>query len=307
MPAPPEVGDGGSQVGPVEVLQEVEAEHPAHADGHVAVAGEVEVDLKPVGHGPQPGHGGGEGGEGVEGGVGQDGHIVGEDHLFPQARDEPGHTAPEVLPGLPPAVDLPGDGLIPDDGPGDELGEEGHIQPHIQDAPLGGGAAAVDVDDVAHGLEGVEGDADGQCQVDLRHGQAQSAQIPADKAQILENEQPRQIEDHRRPQPEPPAGPRPLHHPAEEPVGGDGGQQQHHIHRLTPGVEEEGDQQQEDVAEPPPAEEGVVVDQQHTGQKQEEKLGGGENHGRDPPAAYGILGCVGIITGQMTHVNQTKL
>ena len=61
VPPPPEVGDGHRQVGMVKVFQEMETKHAAHADGHVTVAGEVEVDLQSVGHGPQPRHGGGEG------------------------------------------------------------------------------------------------------------------------------------------------------------------------------------------------------------------------------------------------------
>ena len=46
VPAPPELGDRPRDVRVVEVLQEVEAEHPCQADGHVRVAGEVEVDLQ---------------------------------------------------------------------------------------------------------------------------------------------------------------------------------------------------------------------------------------------------------------------
>ena len=46
MPAPPEVGDRGGEVGKAEVGPEVVAHHARRADGDVAVAGKVAVDLK---------------------------------------------------------------------------------------------------------------------------------------------------------------------------------------------------------------------------------------------------------------------
>ena len=55
VPAPPEVGDRlRAEYGPVEVLGKPEAEHPAEADRHVGVAGEVEVDLQRVGERAEP-------------------------------------------------------------------------------------------------------------------------------------------------------------------------------------------------------------------------------------------------------------
>src|SRR5690606_2583166 len=59
VPAPPELGDRLADVGLVEVLHEAEAHHQTQADGHAAVAGEVEVQLRGVGHGAQPGLAGG--------------------------------------------------------------------------------------------------------------------------------------------------------------------------------------------------------------------------------------------------------
>ena len=48
VPAAPELLHRVGDVGPAEVLREAEAEHPAEADRHVGVAGEVEVDLQRV-------------------------------------------------------------------------------------------------------------------------------------------------------------------------------------------------------------------------------------------------------------------
>ena len=49
MPPPPKLRGGAGEIGVVEVLQEVEAEHPPEADRHVGIAGEVEINLERIG------------------------------------------------------------------------------------------------------------------------------------------------------------------------------------------------------------------------------------------------------------------
>ncbi|MNF95653.1 hypothetical protein D3C84_784160 [compost metagenome] len=49
MPAPPELGDVAGAVGGEEVQRQDHAEHPGQADGHVRIAGEVEIQLQAVG------------------------------------------------------------------------------------------------------------------------------------------------------------------------------------------------------------------------------------------------------------------
>ena len=49
MPSPPEFGDAAGQEGISEVLREGEAEHASETDCHIAVAGEIVVDLEHVG------------------------------------------------------------------------------------------------------------------------------------------------------------------------------------------------------------------------------------------------------------------
>src|SRR6185437_8675889 len=48
VPAVPEFLDRRSDVWVIEVLEELETQHPAKADGHVGVTGEVEVDLQRI-------------------------------------------------------------------------------------------------------------------------------------------------------------------------------------------------------------------------------------------------------------------
>ena len=69
MPAPPEIGDGVGKVGVVEVLLIAEAHHQAHADGHVRVGLEVQVDLQGIGKAAQP--------QGQGRGAFQSGHVAG--------------------------------------------------------------------------------------------------------------------------------------------------------------------------------------------------------------------------------------
>ena len=66
-------------------------------------------------------------------------------------------------------IDLVAQVLVLDDGAGDELGKQGDEGAEIDDVPLRPGVSPVHIDGVAHGLEGVEGDADGQVDAQHRH------------------------------------------------------------------------------------------------------------------------------------------
>ncbi|MNH39055.1 hypothetical protein D3C79_1001740 [compost metagenome] len=55
MPAAPEVLDAAGQVGAVEVLRKVEAQHQAKPDRHGAIAGKIEKQLQRVGQAADPG------------------------------------------------------------------------------------------------------------------------------------------------------------------------------------------------------------------------------------------------------------
>ena len=170
VPPPPEFGDAGGNVGIVEVLREVKPEDAAQADGHVAVAGEVEIEMKNVSRRVEPGE--------EDGGlravfVGGDQFIedIGQQHLFGKADDEAAGAVSGVGQGVGPVLQLGGDVGIPDDGSGDQLGEHCHVGRQVDEIPLGGCVAPVNVDDVAQNLKGVEADADGQGHVKQGEGQ----------------------------------------------------------------------------------------------------------------------------------------
>ncbi len=45
MPAPPEIGDCGGDIGVVEVFEKMESKHEPESDCHVGIAREVKIDL----------------------------------------------------------------------------------------------------------------------------------------------------------------------------------------------------------------------------------------------------------------------
>ena len=281
MPPPPELGDGTGDIGIVEVAHELKAQHPAQAHGHIGIAGEVKVELKRKGRHAQPGPGGGElcRRQGLIG-IPQQSQIVGQQDLFGQAHHKDLHAGGELFRRMGTVVDLIPQVLVFDNGARDELWKQGDERTEVDEIFLYPGVAAVHVDGIAHGLEGVEGDADGQAQTQPGHeGQPDGGQAPGHKVPVFEKEQQRQVENHGRGHR--PAG-RPViaaplaafHQHAVGVVNGNGGKHDEDIHRLAPGVKDQVEDQQHRVAGLQRRE---VVDQQHDGQVQEEKIRTGKD------------------------------
>ena len=281
MPPPPEFGDAPGDIGPLEILVKVEAEHAAKADGHVGVAGEVAVNLQRIAHRPQPREGGG-GGVSGKGCVGHGGQLVGQQHLFGKADEEPVDAFGEVRPVFLPVEQLVGHRLVLDDGPRHQLGEKGDVQAGVQRVFLHLRVPPGHVEDIAHGLKGEEGDADGQRDAHCGQGNAQILQHGHGKAKIFEHEQQREVADHRQrhrradaaaPFPGT-AGPE-----AQQVVHQDGNHHEQQGAARAPAVEKQGGQQQEEILSQPPPPQGQVVHQQHRGQKREQEHGAGKQHG----------------------------
>ena len=91
--------------------------------------------------------------------------------------------------------DILGDGAVADDGAGNQLGEEGDVQPHKGRILLHRYGAPVYIHHIAQGLKGEEGNADGQTEVRLRDNPCQRRepvqQCARDKIHVLEHEQDR--------------------------------------------------------------------------------------------------------------------
>ena len=253
MPAPPELGHALGDIGVIEVDAELEAQHPAQAAGHVGVTGEVEVNLQGVGAGPRPGpqH---PGGHGVGGhGVPEHAELVGQQDLLRHADHEQAHAGVEQGGRLVAGDELVVHVLVADDGTGDELGEEGDVAGEVHQAVGGLAVVPIHVDEVGHGLEGVEGDADGQGDAHVRQaGEGRDLlERPDEQARILKHTQGRQVNDDAEDQNDTLAGPGGLlfDEDAAEVVDQDGPDHDQNIDRLTVGVEDQVGQQKEEVPE----------------------------------------------------------
>ena len=272
MPPPPELCHGGGGIGIVEVFREVKAQHLPHANGHVGIAGEVEVDLKTEGRDAQPAADGRQrpGGLRRQLRVPQCTDAVGQQHFFPKAHGEPPCPGGERRRRVRPVDQLRRHVLIADDRPRHQLREHGHIGAEGHHVPLGGSVLPVDVYGVAHGLKGEKGNADGQGQAQRGNGNTgDQGEVGGEEIPILEKAQQSQIQQHAL-RHEPPGQLVPtavlLHQKAVGIVDEDG---QHHdadIDRLPPAVKHQTGQQQGQI---PPPEGNGEVDRQRDGQKAE--------------------------------------
>ena len=286
VPPPPELGDAFGDIGVVEVGQELKTQHPSQAGGHVGVAGEVEIDLEGEGQHPQPGPGNRQlrQGHGLVA-VPQGPHVVGDEQLFSETNHKDLHAGGEFIRRAGPLVDLVPQVLVFDDGSGNQLGKQGDKGAEVEDVPLSTGVSPVDVDGVAHGLEGVEGDADGQMDPQYRHeGEPHRLEGTGDEVPVLEEAQQGQVEHngggHRHFRAfVVPSGLAPLHQQAVGKVNGGGQEHDDNVNPLSPVVEAQGGDQQHHVA--PPAGDDIVQEQ---GEDQEIELEnrGGKDHGGPP-------------------------
>ena len=266
VPAAPEVGDRAGDIGIIEVFRIVEAEHPAHADRHVGIGREVEIDLQHIGRRAEPAlhhRKALDGGKvlGKERGVGRRGGRkqqlicqrtagIGQQRFLRKAHREAADAGQEILARLAADVQLVRQRLIADDRAGDTLVEQRGIKQHVPVAPLGVGVAAIHVDDIGHQLEGVERNADRQR--DARDRVRHLAEDRADERGILEKADERDVDRDRGDKPDArrldvgrirdaqgavPAGERHEH-------------QQQDILRLSPRVKDQREDQQRDVLRP---------------------------------------------------------
>ena len=140
---------------------------------------------------------------------------------------------------------------VADDGSGDQLGEQGDVQQEFEIGPLNAHLTPVDIHHIAHGLEGVEADADGQG--NLRHRQRKAGDLIEggdEEAGVFEHAQGQQIDDDRQYQ-HPAIGlalfPSGAHPAARAVVHRRRDQQQEQIHRLAPGVEYQAENHQHHI------------------------------------------------------------
>ena len=122
MPAPPEIGNTVGKKRIVEVLQKAEPQHPSKADGHVGIAGKVEIYLETVGDDTQPCRQ--HRGSSLRGcRLPQKTDVICQQHLFSDAAGEAFHTIGKEVSGAVPVLQLVRYRLVADDGARNQLRE----------------------------------------------------------------------------------------------------------------------------------------------------------------------------------------
>ena len=280
VPAPPELRHGAGLIGVLKVFQKVEAKQMAQTDGHIGIAGEIEIDLEGEGDSAQPrryGGGGGHGGDLLPQGA----HLIGDQHLFGQTHHEALHAPAGLEHALPAEHQLMLHRLVLDDGAGDQLGEQGDVRAHVENIALGLDDAAVHVDGIGHGLEGIEADADRQGKPQCRDpGRQEAVDVVDGEIRVLEEAQDSQIahniyDQHRLGGLFPSGGPEMADEPGVGVVKHRGEQHDENILRLAPAVKDKAGQKQHGIAGPAGAQE---IDGRRQGQKEQQKDGTAEDH-----------------------------
>ncbi|MNO93249.1 hypothetical protein D3C76_848460 [compost metagenome] len=196
VPAPPELGDRLADVRLLEVFHEAETHHQAQADGHVAVTGEVEIQLRGIRQGAEPGIARARvlQGKAV---VGHHRQGVGDEDFLDETLHEPRAALGELVEGVGAVVELVGQVAETQHGAGDQVREDRHERREVDQVAGGRGVAAVHVDDVADRLEDVERDTDRQQHVgederlktDRRHHRVDAVDAEVGVLEVAEDAQ----------------------------------------------------------------------------------------------------------------------
>ena len=195
MPALPELRDGEGAVGGVEVHRQPQAQEPGAARRHVAVAGEIEVELQGIAQNHRPGGGGAEVFD-ISPAVGD--HYpqgVRQQHLLAEAAPqgvEPGGAVPVV--GAEEALprELGEKAVRLQNRAGGEAGEEKAVEKVVRQAPDRGGLAGPALLQIPELLKGEKAQP---------QGHEGDAHRPArEKAQVLEAQQHQDVIARRRPE-----------------------------------------------------------------------------------------------------------
>ena len=170
MPAPPKIRGILRQIRHIEISAQVKVPDRGDADGHIGIAGKVAVDLQGVANHR---HGDAQaivGRRGSEYRVHRHADAVGQDHLLGQAGDKPGHTQINIVLSDPVEPIQLGQKVVGlDNGAGGDLRKEGDVSRQLYKVPLRGYRALLHIQQVAHGLKQVEGNAQRQNDVQGSH------------------------------------------------------------------------------------------------------------------------------------------
>ena len=278
VPSAPEFPDASGDIGIIKVLLKVEAKHLSEADGHIAVAAEIKVNLQHIGDGSDPGC------RRVKPRdirckkrVCHEADGVGNQHLFGETGNKTADSVHDAVHRLSPVLDLLGDIVVFHDGAGDELREEGNVEKHFSEILLGLSHAPVNVDDVGHGLEGEKGNSDGKPDGRHRNRRAKNGvEGLCQEAGVFKEHQHTQIQNHVDGHDRFFPGGLFLNEKGREVIDKSGGDHQKYINRFSIGIKHQACQKEHPVLCPDSRKN--QVKQENHGQKDTQKYHGTENH-----------------------------
>ena len=241
MPPAPELGDAAGDERIIEVLEKVEAEYMTEPDCHVAVTREIKVNVQGIGDGIEP--------------VEQHGLVIriledvhelaehiGKQDLFGETDDKAADAECGFGGAVRAGLELSGNICVAHDRTCDQLREHGDVGGEVDVVALRRHIAAIDVDDIADDLEGIEADADRQRDLQKRDRQpGDGIEAGDEEVSVFAIAEHGKAEHNgeRQEQLCKPFAAVFLNQPAEDITLRDGDQHQDEIFRLTPAVEKQ--------------------------------------------------------------------
>ena len=171
VPPAPELRHAQREVRAAEVFRQMEAKHPADADGHERVAPEVEIELERIRERGHPRQRRREALKADRGHIAPEAaELVGEQDLERHAEHEQLQPVDRLPQRHIACAELRLQLRIARDRAGDELREHGQVRAECEQRALRRDRAAVDVDEIAAGRKRVKANADRQRPAQQRHG-----------------------------------------------------------------------------------------------------------------------------------------
>ena len=197
VPAAPEVGNAVGKERVIEILKEAEPKHTPKAYCHIGIAREVKVNLESVSYNAKPCR------KHCWRGLcacrlPQQPYVVCKQYLFAYAAYKPLYAGRKQLYRAFSMLQFVCHGLVADDWAGYKLRKQRDVCAEVDYVLLRLCFAAVNVDGIAHGLEGIKADAYRQGQIRLRYSRAEQRIDSAyQKVAILEHTKQTEIDAYR--------------------------------------------------------------------------------------------------------------
>ena len=172
--------------------------------------------------------------------------LVGEQYFFSESDEEAVGPFGEVGSADVAIADFFGHGAVAHNGTGHQLREHRHVEQQAPETVLRGGVFAVHVDEVRHGLEGVETDTDREGNAGSAHRDAPSIEGVRDEIGIFERAECGEVAENAENEEKTRDGTA-VDRDANEVIEHHTAQHQKNIHRFSPSIEDEGEKDEDVV------------------------------------------------------------